>query len=166
MGKSVHDGFESITGVPMEVSVARSRCPSNAGRVVALLLLLLLLGTMLSGCFAPRPPDTESTIRGVVVSVTPGREGGGIRVVWHESLGEMRELDSVDVAITEETGVFDREGRPIEFAEIEVRDVVDVWISGALAESYPPQGWADAVRVIGEFDEMRPLPMPPGLVEQ
>lgn len=134
------------------------------GRVLGIIVVLALL-TVLPGCASPRPPDTDPTIRGVVVSVTPGAEGGVIRVVWHESLGEPYDLDSIDATVNDATGLFDREGNPIEFSDIEVRYVVDVWVSGPIAESYPPQGGADAVRVIGEFDEIRPLPIPPGLIE-
>lgn len=131
-------------------------------RLVAV-LVLAAVAISLAACAQPRPPEEESSIRGVVVSVTPGGEGGGaLRVVWHESLGEVREFDSIDTVINEDSGVFDREGKPTEFAAIGVRDVVDVWISGPVAESYPPQAWAQAVRVLGEFDEIRPLPIPPG----
>lgn len=133
-------------------------------RMVAL-VLLLAMGFSLTGCYVPRPPDEDPTIRGVVTSVTLGGEGGVLRVVWHESLGEIFDLDSIDVTITERTELFSREGDQITFADFEVRDVVDVWIVGPIAESYPPQGSAEAVRVIGEFDEVRPLPVPQGLVE-
>ncbi|MFU8890797.1 MAG: hypothetical protein ACNA76_03945 [Anaerosomatales bacterium] len=97
----------------------------------ALILGLALLAA--STACSPIPPDIEPTIRGVITQITPGPEGTGIvLIVWHESLGEVYELDS---------------------------------IAATIAESYPPQGTADAVRVIGEFDEIRPLPIPRGLIE-
>jgi len=134
-------------------------------RVAVAAVLVLAAAIVLTGCVTPVPPDTDPTIRGVITQVTPGQESGGsILVVWHDSLGEVYDLDSIAASIDENTEVFDREGDLIEFADLEVRDVVDVWVTGPIAESYPPQGRADSVRVIGEFDEMRPLPIPPGLV--
>lgn len=145
-----------------------TRSASPFGRLVRMAFVaatVLALSAALMACGSPRPPDTDSTIRGVITQVTPGPDGTGtILIVWHESLGEVRELDSISVTIGEETDIFDREGSVIEFGALRVRDVVDAWVSGPIAESYPPQGGADAVRVIGEFDEVRPLPIPPGLV--
>lgn len=140
----------------------RVRSARSLAVLSAAVMLAVALGV--AGC-TPVPPDTDPIIRGVITQVTPGDESGGaILVVWHDSLGEVLELDSIAASIDENTEVFDREGKLIEFADLEVRDVVDVWVSGAIAESYPPQGRADAVRVIGAYDEIRPLPIPPGLV--
>ena len=133
-------------------------------RPLMLVLAVLALGVALTACASPRPPDGDPTVRGVVTEITPGGDGGVVRIVWHDSLGEVYDLDSIEATVDENTDLFDREGKVITFAELEVRDVVDVWVTGAIAESYPPQGRADALRVIGEFDEMRPLPIPPGLV--
>jgi hypothetical protein len=132
---------------------------------IALAVVLFAALFSLTACFAPVPPDAEPTIRGVITDITPGPEGTGVLlIVWHDSLGEVYDLDSIAGTVGEETDLFDREGNVIEFADLKVRDVVDAWFTGPIAESYPPQGTADAVRVIGEFDEMRPLPIPPGLV--
>lgn len=137
--------------------------PSALRRASLILLLTVVLG--LAGCATPVPPETEPTIRGVITQITPGREAGGVvLVVWHDSLGEQYELDSISARVDETTDVFDRDGNVIEFADLSVRDVVDLWVTGPIAESYPPQGGADAVRVVGRFDEIRPLPIPPGLV--
>ncbi|HET6498301.1 MAG TPA: DUF3221 domain-containing protein [Coriobacteriia bacterium] len=137
--------------------------PSALRRVVLVLLVAVALGS--AGCAARVPPETEPTIRGVITQITPGQEAGGlILVVWHDSLGEQYELDSISARVEETTDVFDRDGNAIEFADLEVRDVVDLWVTGPIAESYPPQGGADAVRVVGRFDDIRPLPIPPGLV--
>ncbi|MDF1542875.1 MAG: DUF3221 domain-containing protein [Anaerosomatales bacterium] len=146
------------------LAAARTPVVQHARRVAVLFVLLLAL--MLAACASPRPPDAEPTIRGVIVDITPGPDGTGFAlIVWHESLGEVYDLDSIAATIDEETELFDREGNVIDFADLAVRDVVDAWFSGAIAESYPPQGTADAVRVIGEFDEIRPLPIPRGLIE-
>lgn len=128
-------------------------------------LAVVALGTLLTAC-SPVPPDIEPTVRGVITQITPGADGTGtILIVWHESLGEARDLDSISATIGEGSDVFDRDGNVIDFADLRVRDVVDAWVTGPIAESYPPQGTADAVRVIGEFDEIRPLPIPPGLLQ-
>jgi hypothetical protein len=120
-----------------------------------------------TACVKPLPPKEDPTIRGVVTEVTPNNraQSGVILVVYHDSLGEMYELDAIAAGIDEQTELFDRNGGVIAFSDLNVRDVVDVWVSGPIAESYPPQGHAKAVRVIGTFDEIRPLPIPPGLVQ-
>jgi hypothetical protein len=133
-------------------------------RVAVAAVFVLAAAIVLTGCVTPVPPDTDPSIRGVITDITPGGEGGIILVVWHDSLGEVYDLDSIAASVDENTEVFGRDGNLIEFADLGARDVVDVWVTGAIAESYPPQGRADAVRVIGEFDDMRPLPIPPGLV--
>ena len=111
------------------------------------------------------PPDAEPTLRGVIVAVTPGDEGGTIRVVWHESVGNRMELDAADLTVEPGTDIFSEGGSPIDFADLDERDVVQVWITGPVAESYPVQATADAVEVVGRFDDVRPLPIPPGLVD-
>jgi len=142
------------------------RVRSSSTRAGVWVIVLAAVALALAGCTTPVPPDTEPSIRGVITEVTPGQESGGVvLVVWHESLGEVHDLDSIAASIDERTEVFDREGKLIAFEDLKVRDVVDVWVTGAIAESYPPQGRADAVRVIGEYDEIRPLPIPPGLVQ-
>jgi hypothetical protein len=128
--------------------------------------LLVLAAGLITACAAPRPPDTDPSIRGVIVDITEGPDDTGtVLIVWHDSLGEVFDLDSIAASIDENTDVFDREGNVIGFGDLQERYVVDAWVSGPIAESYPPQGRADALRVIGEFDEMRPLPIPPGLIE-
>lgn len=148
------------------IAAAAVRTPAapHARRIAILLILLVVV--VLTACASPRPPDTEPTIRGVIVDLTPGPDGTGlVLIVWHDSLGEVYELDSISATVGEDTELFDRDGNVIGFADLQVRHVVDAWFSGPIAESYPPQGTADAVRVIGEFDEIRPLPIPPGLIE-
>lgn len=144
-----------------------TRLASLPGRLTLMVfaaLAVVALGSLLTAC-SPVPPDIEPTIRGVITQITPGDDGTGtVLIVWHDSLGEVYELDSLSATIGEGSDVFDQEGNIIGFTDLQVRDVVDAWVTGPIAESYPPQGTADAVRVIGEFDEIRPLPIPPGLV--
>lgn len=136
---------------------------SRSVLVAALLTALLFAAT---SCVKPVPPTEDPMIRGVITEITPGGdvESGLILVVWHDSLGEAYELDALAAGIDEDTELFDREGRTIAFSDLKVRDVVDLWTKGGIRESYPPQGTARALRVIGTFDEIRPLPVPPGLL--
>ena len=134
-------------------------------RMLAAITGVSLLAVMLLGC-ASEVPDTDPQMRGVVVSAPQTGTGTGtIRVVWHELAGEKAELDSIDATIGEDTDVFAEDGSRIAYSDLLERDIVEVWITGPIAESYPPQGSASAVRVIGAFDAMRPLPIPPGLIE-
>ncbi|MBS3956452.1 MAG: DUF3221 domain-containing protein [Clostridiales bacterium] len=134
-------------------------------------MLALATAAMLSvmvgagGCAVPSPPDGAPQLRGVIVSAEPGSDGGTVRVVWDESVGEMMDLDSCDVRVGPETEVFDAAGVLADFSVLTERVVVDVWISGPIAESYPPQATADAIEIVGTFDANRPLPIPGGLVE-
>lgn len=134
-------------------------------KMLALAIAAVTLAVITAGCAPPSPPDGAPQLRGVIVSVNPGSEGGTVRVVWHESVGEMLDLDSCDVRVGPETDVFNAEGALVDFAALAERDVVNVWISGPIAESYPPQATADAIEIIGAFDITRPLPVPGGLIE-
>ncbi len=133
-------------------------------RVVIVLVSAVLVVAAFAGCSTAGPPDSTPMLRGVIVSVAPGADGGVVRVVWHESLGERTELDSCDVSVGQDTDVFGEDGASLAFADLSERDIVEVWISGPIAESYPPQATADAIAVGGEYDALRPLPIPPGLV--
>ncbi len=132
---------------------------------LAVIVVVALLGLSAAGC-GPELPDTDPQVRGVVTAMTPtGVDTGTIRIVWHELAGEQAELDSIDATVEEGTDVFAEDGSPITFSDLRERDIVEAWVTGPIAESYPPQGSASAVRVIGMFDAMRPLPIPPGLIE-
>lgn len=125
-----------------------------------------LLAVVLTACSAAggEPPDSAPALRGVIVSISPAEEGGFISVVWHDSAGALAELDSCGVTIRRETRLYDESGAPGTFADLAIRDIVEVWISGPIAESYPPQATADAVQVIGEFSADLQLPVPRGLL--
>lgn len=136
-------------------------------RVVLLAALLVVSLVIATACVKPLPPSSDPAIRGVITQITRGAspDSGAILVVWHDSLGDKHELDALVAGVDEETEFFNREGGVIAFSDLKVRAVVDVWVKGGMRESYPPQGHAAAVRVIGTFDEIRPLPIPPGFVE-
>jgi len=57
--------------------------------------------------------------------------------------------DKAVVAVTDKTNLFDAEGQKAELQSLRVGQQVKVWFTGPVAESYPVQGTASAIQVIG-----------------
>lgn len=106
---------------------------------------------VLSGCFfLPGPPDGDPSIRGAITVITPG-EGGLGAILVEGPAGEGTSYDKASVNITGDTKLLlqraDGYGR-ITFADLKEGDAVEVWFTGAVAESYPVQATADTVVVV------------------
>jgi hypothetical protein len=114
--------------------------------VTALVVLALVAAAVaLVGC-ATRLPDTPAGITGTVMSLVPGDERpveGGAQPAGAAS-------DKAQVAINPGTMFFDSSGNPTKASGITVGTKVRVWFDGAVAESYPVQGSAQAVQILGK----------------
>lgn len=142
-------------------------------RRVLLTALAIAAVLSLTGCFGAQRPDGPPSIRGVITSTEPQADGGngGMRVVWAEDpiIGSRAEFDAADVRVSADATIVRAEPeRPgaeeIAFSQLEVGDIVEVWFTGAVAESYPVQAEAEYVSVIGRYEGA--LPEPPGLTPE
>ncbi|MCE5204173.1 MAG: DUF3221 domain-containing protein [Coriobacteriales bacterium] len=121
----------------------RARRATRCAAVAALLLLTL------AGC-SPAPPDTAPSIpAGRITHVSPGADGLGTIMV--ESSDPAAVFDKASLAVTDKTDLLlqtsDGYARAT-FADLTEGTRVDVWVFGAVAESYPVQGTADVVVVV------------------
>lgn len=133
------------------------------------LALSLVLAVVLTGC-SNRPPSRSPDIRGIVTSLDEGTNGTlSMRVVWDKDLGTQLQYDAAQVYVTSKTRVFATttgnvaDATKISSTQLRVRDIVEVWFTGAVRESYPVQVDASDVVVVGQLDTGQPLPTPPGL---
>ncbi len=114
-------------------------------RRITVVVSLVAAALLLSACFLlPGPPNEEPSIRGTITTITLDDNGlGSILVEGPADQGLA--FDKASVAITEKTEVLlagaDGWGRykAIDLAE---GDSVEVWFTGAVAESYPVQATA------------------------
>jgi hypothetical protein len=100
------------------------------------------------GCFLlPHPPDTAPSIRGTITSITVGEDGFG-SIMVEGPIADGTTYDKASVTVTKKTTVLmeglDGWGR-FSFAELSEGDTVNVWFTGAVAESYPVQATAKMV---------------------
>ncbi|MBW3623894.1 MAG: YobA family protein [Armatimonadetes bacterium] len=62
-------------------------------------------------------------------------------------------ISDSSVTITRQTQIEDRTGtasRPLSFASLRIGQTVEVWLTGPVAQSFPVQGTASRVVIIGE----------------
>lgn len=116
----------------------------------AAVLVALAVFATLAGCAPPAPPGGEPSIRGVITTITPG-EGNLGAVLVEETSPQGLSFDKASLAITKDTrilrgaaGSFERIG----FADLKQGMLVEVWITGPVAESYPVQAAADTLVVL------------------
>ena len=131
----------------------------------------LLVGALLVGCaeggFQPQVPTSNPDLRGVVTSIAWGDDANAsARVVWTDdpAVGAKAGYDAAQVAIVKGTDIqrkVDGGYEPASDAELKVGTIVEVWFTGAVAESYPVQATAATVAIVGVYDGE--LPVPPGL---
>lgn len=118
---------------------------------LALVLLAALVGasTVLLGCESA-PPAEPVGIRGTITAKEPGDgRPAAITVEGPQQQPEGAASDKARVTITPQTRFYDEAGKPNDPAQLKVGVNVDVWFEGAVAESYPVQGSAKAVQIIG-----------------
>jgi hypothetical protein len=112
----------------------------------ALALVLAALG----GCAALAPPNGDPSIRGKITIVTPGSDSLGAILV-EETAPQGLSYDKASLTITKKTTLLKRVGDDyarIAFADLTKGTLVEVWITGAVAESYPVQAAADTLVVL------------------
>jgi FlaG/FlaF family flagellin (archaellin) len=142
--------------------------PRVALRVALAIALTIALATTLSGC-GTKLPASPPQMRGVVTSADRG-EGGvvSLRIVWDPSLGTQLDFDAAQVTANDKTRIFTTTTGRVGDATattsdaLKVRDVVEVWITGPVLESYPVQATASDIVITGSWPANRALPEPLG----
>jgi hypothetical protein len=135
--------------------------------MIAAAVAIAIAAAALAGCAAlSEKPGAAPDITGVITSVDSSDAGVSARVVWDASVGPKSEsrLDVVQVAIPKDLEVKNGSGgagQAMRPADLKVGDIVAVYLGGAIAESYPPQGTAQAVMYLGKHTGE--LPKVPGL---
>jgi hypothetical protein len=119
---------------------------------LGLALLGAVLGgsTALLGC-ASSPPTDPIGIRGTITGKEPG-DGRPAAITVEGSAPQPAGAasDKARVTITPQTRFYDKAGKPGDPAGLVVGANVNVWFEGAVAESYPVQGSAKAVQILGK----------------
>ena len=119
-------------------------CPAL---VVAMVAWLLLIPVLLGGCADPNPPSGEPSVRGPITRITPGSDGLGTILV-EESSPQGLDYDKASLRITEDTKLLKRAGADyveITFEDMTTGMLVEAWMTGPVAESYPVQAAAGTV---------------------
>jgi hypothetical protein len=117
--------------------------------LVALLISFALMGGTPAGC-AQKLPGTSPGITGTVTNLQPGDGRPASILVEGDEQPTGAVSDKAQVTIAPETTFFDQDGQPTEGGGISVGTKVRVWFDGAVAESYPVQGAALAVQIVGK----------------
>jgi len=95
-------------------------------------------------------PDEDPGIRGTITSITAAAGGGSI-LVETPADSPVFDYDRAAVRIADDTKVlYETDGGAYEegtFDDLAEGQLVDVWFTGAVAESYPVQGTAKVVLI-------------------
>ena len=104
----------------------------------------------LIGC-ASKPPTQPPGITGRVTSVVPGDDRPASMLVEGPTPQPAGALsDKAMVTLATSTQFFGKDGSPTSPSSVKRGVEVRVWFEGAVAESYPVQGTAQAVQVLGD----------------
>jgi beta-N-acetylhexosaminidase len=117
------------------------------------LIFTILAAAMIITAVACAPQETDDTagIRGEVREINTGK--GNIVILVEGEKTEDTEYDKAYVTINADTKVIRAEGgkeTPADLLDINLFDVVEVVFNRPVAESYPVQGKAKLVRILGE----------------
>jgi beta-N-acetylhexosaminidase len=119
--------------------------------LLTLAAVVAALAVSLAGCTAAVPSETPgitgditylaiSTTSTALVSITVE---GGVQPTGAVS-------DKAVVTVTAKTAIFDADGKRARVDALQVGKSVKVWFEGPVAESYPVQGRAAAVQIVGD----------------
>jgi hypothetical protein len=115
----------------------------------ALLVAIAVAASVLIAC-APVLPTEPAGIDGTVASLVPG-DGRPMQFMVTGGTQQAGSVsDQAQVGLTPSTQFFGPDGKPGNPATIVVGARVKVWFTGPVAESYPVQGTASAVQILGK----------------
>ena len=120
----------------------------RTARFILVLAAALVALLLLVAC-SPAPPKDPASISGTITTVTPGYGTLG-SVLVEGPAGSANAYDKASVNITASTTLLRKTAdgyEGISFADLATGMRVDVWFTGAVAESYPVQATAKVLAV-------------------
>lgn len=116
---------------------------------IMLVVTASVITSMLIACTVG-PPSGEPSIRGMVseLAMADGEEPGAAMLITGSAANGF-EYDIAQVRAVSTTRVYDSADRLIDVGDLENGMLVEVWLDGPVAESYPVQATAGAMRVLG-----------------
>jgi len=118
-----------------------------SGRRHALAGRVVIGSAVLGGCASPALPSGEPSIRGAITGIMQGSDGFGMILV-EETSPQGRDYDKASLTITEDTKLLKRVGDEcvaFTFDDLSEGVLVEVWITGPVAESYPIRAAAHTI---------------------
>ena len=120
-------------------------------RLAVIAVAVAVVGTM-TGC-DPKFPTDPPAIEGLITNATAG--AGTVTILVEVPDDELPPpassysgIDKASVTVTSDTILYDTDGDPVEMWQLRRDARVRVWFAGPVAESYPVQGRASAVRLL------------------
>ena len=111
------------------------------------LALLAALALILAAAAPALAESPENTIRGFITDVS---RSAGVVLVEEEPSDESGSAKG-EFAVTKETEIFERRGGKLaSFEDLRVGQMVEATYAGPVAESYPTQGTAGRIVILGE----------------
>jgi beta-N-acetylhexosaminidase len=127
-------------------------------RVVLLVLAIAVAGCgnlgvdpitgLPAGQLASPAPQEPPDIRGTLTAVESGTQGQGGLLTIEEDPNVPSGSAKARVRLTGQTNLLRANGQRLGFTEFKVGQRVEAWFEGPVAESYPVQATARAVRVV------------------
>ena len=140
--------------MPTATTSSRGERTASAGRTarracrLSLVLALAVTGLLLAACAATLPTQPPG-IAGTITSLVPGDERPDSILVEGPAQVAGAAADKAQVTIDRATLFFDASGKPGTASTIVAGTRVRVWFAGPVAESYPVQGRAQDVQILG-----------------
>ena len=101
-----------------------------------------------AGQLAPPAPQEAPSIRGTLTAIESGTQGQGGLLTIEEDPNATAGSAKARVRLTGATNLIRANGQRLGFTEFKVGQRLEAWFEGPVAESYPVQATAKAVRVI------------------
>jgi hypothetical protein len=122
---------------------------------IRLCVLVGLLGALMMvspGCASTAEPmETEADLIGFITEIRPNGERDILGQINVESHAD-KIVSKYIITITDETLIFQQDGNDLRrtaFKTLENRQWVKIWFTGPVTESFPVQGTAGQVVIIG-----------------
>jgi hypothetical protein len=104
------------------------------------------------GCASTAEPmETEADLIGFITEIRPNGEGDIVGQINVESHAD-KIVSKYIITITDETLIFQQDGNDLRrtaFETLENKQWVKIWFTGPVTESFPVQGTAGQVVIIG-----------------